>query len=360
MRVNRRDDSGNVLVLFAFIVFATFGVGTLMVDAGAVWIEGRQLQNGAENAALVVAGTCVESTCAPNAGNQTANDNTLDGATQVETVCGTGPGLTECTTEGQRAHFGCGPAPTGATPPKYVQMHTRAQKPDGSSKLQGLMIRVLDPFMTPDYAGTEVRTCARAAYGRPSGLTSELPLIVSQCEADYWIGLFGLVNEPFNGTGEAVLYFHGDGDRGASGCPARSGANQDSPGGFGWLTTSGSCSVATTADGDATEKSGTSVPSDCSPADFEAMLNKPVHIPIYSTVTPSGVYDIQPYATFHLTGYRLSGNPEYNRTSPTQPASWCTGNDRCISGYFTVDATSTSGTLVSGTSYGAVAIRLVG
>lgn len=359
MRLDRRDDRGNIMILFAFIVLATFGVGTLMVDAGTVLTEGRQLQNGAENAALVVAGTCAEGACVTTAGNETANDNAIDGATQVETVCGTGPGLTDCSTSGQRAHFGCGPVPSGATPPKYAQVHTRAKKADGSPKLQGFMVRLMDPFMTPDHTGTEVRTCARAAYGRPAGLTGELPLAISECEFNYWVNLFGLVNEPFNGTGEAVLYFHETGGNGPSNCPSRAGSNQDGPGGFGWLTTNGTCAIATTTDGNGIEKPGNSVPNDCDAAAFLAMLNQPVHIPIFTRVD-SNVYDIVNYASFHLTGYQVSGGPAYTRKSPTQPASWCASSARCISGYFTLDTTTTSGPLVGGTSYGAVAIRLVG
>lgn len=365
MPLTARDDRGDVSILFAFTVFAMFGIGALVVDAGTVLIEGRQLQNGAENAALVIAGTCAEGACAPGAGDATANGNALDGVTQVETVCGTAPGLAACTSTGERFDPDDGSrlpksclAPSGTAP--FVQVHTRARKADGSPQLQGFMVRVMDPFMDPDYTGTEVRTCARAAYGTPAGLTGELPLTVSECEFSYWLGLFGLVNEPFDGTGEAVLYFHGDGDKGASGCPSRSGANQDSPGGFGWLTTTTDCAVATTVDGDATEKSGNSVPSECDAANFAEMLNKPVHIPIYSTVSSGGVYDITGYASFHLTGYRLSGNPAYNHTSATQPADWCTGNDRCISGYFTVDVTPSRGPLVAASSYGAIAIRVVG
>lgn len=359
MRVNRRDDSGNILVLFAFMVLATLGLGSMMVDAGTVFVEGRQVQNGAENAALVVASTCAEGACTVDAGDQTANDNALDGSTQVEAVCGTGPGLTGCTTEGQRAHFGCGPAPGGATPPKYAQVHTRARKADGTPRLQGFMIRALDPFMTPDYEGTEVRTCARAAYGRPGGLTGELPLAISECEFLHWRNQFGLVNEPFNGTGEAVLFFHDTGENGPSSCPSRAGSNQDGPGGFGWLTTNGTCAIATTTSGDGIEKPGNSVPSDCDAADFLAMLDQPVHVPIFTSVA-ANTYDIVNYASFHLTGYQVSGNPAYQRRSPTQPTNWCSASSRCISGYFTLDTTTTSGPLVDGTSYGAIAIRLVG
>ncbi len=369
MRVTRRrgGDRGNISVLFAVLLLGVFGVGAMFVDVGTVYVEGRQLQNGAENAALAVARTCATGTadCDLDAGDGLANANALDGATEVEKVCGTGlPAGNGCSGTGERARFGCRPLPSPA--PQYVQVQTRSlQDENGSNLFPGYFYPVMTALLGTDYDGTEVRACARAAFGTPGGLTSELPLAISTCEFDYWRKLFGLVEPPYPAGSEAVLYFHDTGGGGPSNCPNRdNNSNQDTPGGFGWLQTAGSCQTATTSAGDATEKPGNNVPADCQPSDFSAMLDQIVRVPIYSLIyvdpaTNKPTYDIINYAAFHLTGYRLSGNPAYTRASPTLGVP-CPASSRCISGYFTVDPAPTSGPLVSGPSFGAVAIKLVG
>lgn len=362
MRVDQRDDRGATMVLMAVLLVAVCGLGALMVDVGTVYTEGRQLQNGAEAAAVAVAESCAEVPCLATTGDALADGDAMDGASQVEVVCGTAPGLAGCSSTGARDRLGCRPLSASPSPaPPYVQVQTRTDDGAGGTLLPGFFIQVLDPFMNPDYNGTTVRTCARAAYGTPSGLVGELPLAISTCELTYWRNLHGLVEPPFAAAKEAVLFFHDTGGGGPSNCPDRStnNSNQDAPGGFGWLVTGGTCRVATTLTGDGTEKAGNSVPGDCQPEDFAAMLGSVVHIPIYTAVQNS-TYDIAGYAAFHLSGYRLSGAPALTRASPNLGVP-CPSSSRCISGWFTTDAVPGTGPLVPGNpNYGTTAVRLVG
>ncbi len=362
MFVRPRGDRGSYSILFIAFLLGVCGVGVFVVDVGRVYVEGRQVQNGAQIAALRIAETCATGHCQAAAGNSLANGNALDGATQVERLCGTAPGLAGCASDGQRPRFGCGPL-SGSAP--YVQVRTRTQDAAGGTLLPGVFSQVLAPG-----SGSSVRACARAAYGSPSGLTGQLPLAMSSCEFNYWRDLYGLTNPPHPPAAEAILYFHDTGGGGPSNCPNRSTSksNPDSPGGFGWLTTTSSCQIATTITGDGTEKSGNSVPGGCNAGDFAAMLGSVVNVPIYGTVT-NGIYDIVGYAAFRLTGYRLSGAPEYRQPSATlagPPHSLassnnpCPSSSRCISGFFTNDAVTSSGPLVPGPNLGSVTVRLVG
>ena len=52
------DERGAVLVWVALMLTVLIGVGALVIDAGALYTEKRQLQNGADAAALAVAADC--------------------------------------------------------------------------------------------------------------------------------------------------------------------------------------------------------------------------------------------------------------------------------------------------------------
>lgn len=357
------SERGAVAVLFAFLVTGLLGLGVIVVDVAAVYTEGRQLQNGAENAALAVAKSCSTSAgCAAGAGNGLANANAMDDHTQVELVCGTAPlPAGGCPSSGERGaggRFGCGPV-TDTAP--YVQVQTRSLRSDGSNVVPGFLMRVIDPA----YTGAGVRACARAAYGRPAGLTGELPLAISQCEFLYWKNTYGLVDPPYPPAAEATLYFHSTGEKGASNCPARNTANNmDAPGGFGWLlTAAGTCAVASSVDGDAQVDPGNNTP--CPASDFANMWKQIVNVPVYSAiykdpVTGKTMYDIVDYGAFYLSGYKLGANSAYERASATLGGVPCGNPDRCISGFFTNEAVPATGAVLPGLGYGTTVFKVTG
>ncbi len=377
-RLSTANDRGNISVLVAFFVLAVCGVGALMVDSATILIEGRQLQNGAENTALETAATCAAGSCviptAANAGpaNGSAGDLMANAA-----LCGTATGLSPCP-PGQgdgdrdddgtpeRRRFNC--RPLGATTAPYVQVHASTRDGDAgveANKLQSFFVNALDSFVadTAEYNGTTVRACARAAFGTPADLKPELPLSFSTCEVNHWVAKSGgLVAPPYEAVDEATLYAHSNGDKGPSECPKRAGSNQDGPGGFGWLkTVDGTCSVETTL-GNGTEKEGEAIPKGCTAKSFSDMHLTIVNIPIFKQVI-DGTYLLNGFQPFFLTGYRLSGQKEFHAVSPylgsvpcNQPAS----KDICITGFFVDAPLIAPGPLVPYTGYGAVAVNLVG
>ena len=78
------------------------GMGALVIDIGALYVERRELQNGADAAALAVAQDCVEGDCGSGGGaaqaQKYANLNANDGVSALDpsTPCGVGPGLAAC------------------------------------------------------------------------------------------------------------------------------------------------------------------------------------------------------------------------------------------------------------------------
>ncbi len=362
-------DRGAVTVMFALLVAGLLAVGVIVTDVGALYVEGRQLQNGAENAAVAIAATCVPpAACTSStAGDGVANLNAGDGQTQVERVCGTAPLPAPATgscpvrpVPDPRKRFGCRP-PSGTAP--YVEVNTRSLRSDGTHVVPSILMRALDPT----YAGAGVRACARAAYGSPSGLTGELPMAISVCEANYWRDKFGLVGPAdYSAAKEATLFMHANGDKGPSNCPARNTSNNmDTPGGFGWLPTTTTCSIATTISGDAEVDPGNDTPKGCSDGAFGSMWKQLVNIPIYSAiykdpVTGKVMYDIIDYSAFYLTGYKLGGNSAYERTSPYSGIVPCSGGDRCISGFFSTEKVPATAELVPSSGYGTTAIKVVG
>ena len=65
------------------------------IDVGALYAERRQLQNGADAAALAVAEDCAEGDCLDEMATAKtyADSNAKDDAANVDEVCGSGPGL---------------------------------------------------------------------------------------------------------------------------------------------------------------------------------------------------------------------------------------------------------------------------
>ena len=81
---------------------ALLGFAALAIDLSSLYQERRVLQNGADAAALAVAKDCADARGCNPTGNGNARQTRLptcnadDGKSNVDEVCGTGPGLTAC------------------------------------------------------------------------------------------------------------------------------------------------------------------------------------------------------------------------------------------------------------------------
>jgi Flp pilus assembly protein TadG len=295
-----KDEEGATAVIIGLLMIPLIGFGAIVVDVGLIYWEARQLQNGADAAALAVAQDCAEGSCgayqatADDFTDWNANDGQADAAVQL-------PGL----------HG-----------PKSVTVTASTRTATGTG-----LSYALAGVLGADFNETFART-ATARYGGIGSATT-IPLTFSKCEWDVLTG-GNLANLP---TGERLVYFHSSQSAKAQnscGGPA----NQNHPGGFGWLSPHGGKCEAQVVMGDVSTDTGNNVPSVCSSSHLQALVGQEVLMPIFGSVSQQGnnaTYHIVGFAALKVSGFRFSGNKEFNYPGDDGP---CSGNDRCITGSF--------------------------
>ncbi|MEW6154985.1 MAG: pilus assembly protein TadG-related protein [Actinomycetota bacterium] len=316
--VPRRSEDGATLVLVAVLAVTVMIMAAFVIDVGALLQERRELQNGADAAALAVAQSCAASTttgeCATDASAALAaapyaDGNALDGAATVD--------------------FAMVDRANGT-----VTVRTSTREPGGSPLVPFSFARVIG------LTGETVRAKATARWGPPASATV-IPLAISPCE---------LAAAGF-GTARRVL-FHNTNSK-AQTCPL--GPNgSDVAGGFGWLDgdPGRGCSVALSAGNEASARTGASVPAAC---DLAALLGKTVLIPVFDRIVPSGtnaLYRIVGFGAFVLDGYRFPGRAG---GSPVP----CSSPDTCVSGTFTHFVDVSAAGPIGGGDFGVSVVRLV-
>jgi Flp pilus assembly protein TadG len=310
LRRRLRDERGAAAVVLALLMVPLLGFTALAVDVGAVYAEKARLQTAADAAALAVAQDCARGACGDMLATASAIVRANEGeATSRQPVLSSAPTSVTVTGDKPLRHW-------------------------------------FAPVIGIDE--TAVAATATVAWGTPGAGTAELPLTFSWCDFAAQTG-GGLPS----GTTVRTIRFT---KTSATGCTGPS--HNVVPGGFAYLDTNPGRCEASSARGDrSTSSTGNSVPSDCSPADFSALLNRTVLLPLFDDSGATGShawYHVYGYAAFKITGYSLGG--QY-RTSP-QP---CTGNDRCVAGYFTrfVDLSERFTYTDDGPDLGAAVLRLI-
>jgi Flp pilus assembly protein TadG len=161
-RLRPQGDDGAVAVFVGILLVVLFGMGALAIDVGAMYAERRQLQNGADAAALAVAVQCakdvVTGTCASAdvfaIADVYADGNANDGEANVDSV-----------------------TPNLNTEEVAVSVSTLN---DGSTALPPVFGRVL---LGDAYSDVTVGASATAAWGFPNN-TRVSHLGIAQCEFD--------------------------------------------------------------------------------------------------------------------------------------------------------------------------------
>ena len=312
--IRRRDpERGAVAVIVALIMVPLLGFAAISIDVAAMHAERQQLQTGADAAALAIAQDCAREACGQP--GQTAQllavPNSNDGD-PVATVAAldTAVGRVTVQNEGTSEHW--------------------------FAPALGLA----------DSALISVRSSA--GWGYPSGGRSMLPLALSYCE--WWNQTGG--GTP-SGTTARTIYLAG-----ASSTPACPGPSGTVPGGFGWLKTdTGTCNATTAILQVLLTDTGVSASNGCTPEHFVALQNTTLLLPIFDQSTGTGssaTYRVYGYAAFHLTGYSLGGSYKWNPP--------CSGEDRCIRGYFTnfVELTGAFDYSMTAPKLGAAIVELTG
>jgi hypothetical protein len=280
-----KDERGAVAVVVALLMVPLLAFGAISLDVGGMWWGKQQLRTGADAGALAIAQDCAKGAAACSTQGSTAQQMATDN------------------------HRGGGAAGTvvAFTP--------------GSVTVRASAIRnhVFAPVLGVD--STLIRAESTVAWGSPSAGRAVLPLAFSWCEWEQQTG-GGL---PSGSTARTVYLTKTSGTVDCTGP-----SNNVVPGGFGWLIAqSGTCN-ATTAIGDTVMSDpGNSVPNGCTTTGVAGLRDRTVLLPIFdsSAGTGSGAsYHIFGYAAFTISGYDFGG--QYSWNSP------CSGNARCIRGYF--------------------------
>ena len=295
-----RDERGAVLVLIIAFTLVIVGMAALVVDVGAIHDEKRQLQNGADSAALGLAQhiglNCATApnvtTCSLGTLQSTANalavGNVRDSAVTVD-------------------------APIVDYSKQRVTVRTSTKDPNGGTILPYQFAKAL--------TGVQGKTVKATAVASWAGLkrAAVIPLTLSKCEFTT-----ATSNGTVFGTPRTIL-FHSK----AAPC----GGGRDLPGGFGWLldnndSDSDDCNVTPTVGDFVNEDTGVvGTPHSC---DMSTMLGKDVLLAVYDSLTGSGSngkYHIYGFGEFHVTGYRFTN-------SNSGGTVLCSSPNTCISGYF--------------------------
>jgi hypothetical protein len=376
-------------VTVILLVPVLFGAAALSIDVGNLMAERRQVQNGADAAAMVAARACVKSgTGCPAASTLTpiAGQNANDGVTDAVQVCSnpTKPLLTGVTIACSTAsgEIDC-PAPTARQQTfPYVEVRTRTRTTSGTTALTNRFARMLVGG-SPD---TPVGACARVGWGAPQGGGAGAPITVSGCDwmhatggnaggggGSFWpapdytkaptygYGTGGAPSWPAaaatppaqNPGGEVILMIQNPpgGQTQPTSCPTWQG--HALPGGFGLLepTPADPCKLKEYNFNWMHTDTGNSTSCQLS-----NLVGKVISLPVFdctanalpstAAVPPAGGactegngtnawFHRQGYAYFYLSGFNVTvsaGSNTYKSLVSGQAP--CNGGDSCISGWF--------------------------
>jgi hypothetical protein len=374
------ERGATAVVVVILLVPVLFGAAAISIDVGNLLWERRQLQNGADATVMSAAAKCAEAptSCDPNIAvgsplDALDNSNSNDNASTIESVCGNlaaktlSTSLTLCTGTGSEAAPDCPPVPAAlpASVP-YLEVRTRTKTPTGSSSLTNFFARML----AGGTAQSTAVACSRAGWGGASpNQANVLPVVMSYCDWSNATGYNGTpgsatypaspdftafppygygVGNPWSSSWERKVFTKGN----PTTCPTWNG--HTAPGGFAALDTNTSCTVPS-ADG-AWYHGNTGSDAPCPTANFTNLKNTIVYLPIFDCMTIGPVtitastdcnsghgtntyYHVSGYAAFYLTGWYFSSSSSASLVTGSVP---CTGDDRCMSGWFLKDLVSSS------------------
>ncbi|MGY1712394.1 pilus assembly protein TadG-related protein [Geodermatophilus sp. SYSU D00758] len=272
-------------MLISLLMVPMLGFAAIAVDVGALYAERSRLQVAADAAALAVAADCARGAC----GDMQATAQSLVDA-NIEAAI--------------------------AEPPVLVGHPSRVTV-TGSSPEQHWFAPVIG------HDSTQISATATVAWGAPGAGTAVLPLTFSWCEFVQQTG-GGLPSTEVPRT----IYFTKTSN--TVGCTGPS--ENIVPGGFAYLDTPpDECEAASARNERSYSSTGNTPPSVCTPAYLNSWVGHTVLLPLFDDSGDQGTsawYRVFGYAAFHITGFHFGGQ----FSTDFKP---CTGNQRCVSGYFT-------------------------
>lgn len=326
-----RDERGVIAPLTAILMTAMLGMAALVVDAGMMYSEHAQLQNGADASALAIAMACAADPASVGCQNEKdaapalAGGNALDGATAV----------IQAKVEGGT-----------------VNVEVQALATTGEKYFSPVFARALG------IATVDIRAAATAKWQYPSS-GSGFPLAISQ---KCWN--FAPAGKDL--TLQKITWKPGTSCTNAAGTQV--------PGGWGWLANPADkpCEATTKVGDYATSNPGNDPPKMCEKVlkDWINTLTAggkvEVTFPVFDSASGSGntgTFHITGYATFRIFGWKFASLEPYSfRTDANDPymtkkLACSAGNERCIIGAFVRLQTSRGGG--GGLNFGTSSVSLI-
>jgi len=323
-RLRPDDDRGAVAVIVSLLMVVLFGFGAISVDVGALYAEKRQLQNGADAAALAVAQDCCDSCSNANSIAQgIAPKNVNDGVASVDPV-----------------QF-----PSAGT----VRVQVRATVQNSFASVLGINT-------------SEVAARAQAACTAVSKGPAKLPLAVSICAFRAYTDDD---DHPTRGRDQSIereipnsTNPDGTGDHryeedNSALCPR--GAANTQPQDFVWLRhDSGQCKSTIEVSREYLSNTASNPLQNCTSVDFAEYQTKELLLPVFDRKKSSGSSTsvrILGFAAFKVTGYYFSA------TNYWGDITGCQRTQPCIRGHFLKMTGVPAEYQVSSTAHGLGATR---
>lgn len=350
---SERGEDGAVLALVAIGIVVLLGSLAMSVDAGRMYNEKRELQNGADAAALAVATDCASGDCGSVAqqygtAEQYADANASDSLAWVDDV-------------------------TIDLDAQTVRVHASTEDPGGDNHFDMLFAQIVG------FNGLTVGAEATVAWGAPLNRAT-LPLIFSTCEWERFTGQVPGYDDiriswsdwpneaalpgALPSQKRATVYIHGKepSEEGLSPChDSPSGA--DLPGGFGWLETASGCESLIDENDIVVDDPGASASTGCSSGYLASLVGTIVLIPYFEKfegLGSNGQYTVAGFGAMYLTGYNFGGQFKEASIAPGSTGLPCDGEDRCVEGYFIKDYVAPGGGEIGGQDFGVVVINFTG
>lgn len=314
LRDCRADETGAVAVTVALLTVVLLGFAAISIDIGANYVEKRQLQNGADAAALALA---------------------------QDTLCKNTLGATPAADSWVRSNVNDGNASGTAVVDSARRKVTATASAVGTDGQPGRK-NFFAPVIGSDRS--QISATASAGCGYPLAGTAALPLTFHKCH--------------FVTPGVKILVQY---NTTAPRCNGISG--NVAPGNFGWLRgADGGCAARISTSVYATPgDSGNNIPSACKP-EIERLRGAVALLPIYDVAGGTGSggwFHIVGFAGFKIEGYRFSGNPEYNWQNNIHGDLSCTGNCRGVIGRYVETVSLESEFTMGGQDFGVTVVNLL-
>lgn len=341
-RMNEQD--GAVAVLVALLLVVLLGFGAISVDVGQLYQERRELQNGADAAAMAAAHDCAK-------------------------------GVVDCSM-------------TGAEINDTIDAYASANANDGESEARIVALDLTDNYVTVEtetLSGGDgflthwfasvlgrprdtVRAMATASWDRVPGTLQVFPLAFCLDRFNYVTN-----NATTFGPPEYHIFYKKNPPDPSIVCTTSEGTY---PGGFGWLDVTDpdyspdptTCMMTISVSDWAPASPGSGLPnSEPWPTCVQRLEDKivqmdsdpavaPILVPIFDKWKDNGAngkFHIAGFGAFRPTGFHLGGSSYYpDKFACGQP------DDRCLRGWFT-DFVTTGGSGTGGAYYGVVSVDLV-